>query len=206
VIAVLAALQARHRTGEGRYLDVSTADGSLWLTSLMVDQEMAAERREGDLAILRGRFACYAAYVASDGKWLTVAAIEARFWKALCDAIGRPEWTAWHRDAARQDELRTGLAAIFATRDRDDWVRELAPKDCCVGPVHGYGDVWNDPHFRARNAVPAPRPGAQVGALFAGADRRDLPQGEGDPVERLFAEAGFSAAELRSLRQAGVVT
>ena len=76
----------------GAYLDVSVAEGVLWLMSLAIDEQLALG---GDIEpghdVLSGRYACYATYQASDGRWLAVGAIEARFFANLCAALGCPE-------------------------------------------------------------------------------------------------------------------
>jgi alpha-methylacyl-CoA racemase len=138
VIAVLAALVK----GEGAYLDVSAADGVLALMALQVDEYLATGAEPGPgSGILTGRYACYDTYRASDGKWLTVAAIEPRFWANLCAAVGCPQWTSHQTDDDAQDAIRADLAAAFATRPRDEWVALLAPADTCVAPVLSVPEV-----------------------------------------------------------------
>ena len=84
-LAITAALAGRGASGRGAYLDVSVAEGVLWLMSLLVDEQLA---RGGDIHpghdILSGRYACYATYRAGDGKWLAVGAIESKFFANLC--------------------------------------------------------------------------------------------------------------------------
>src|SRR5271163_2819854 len=91
-LAITAVLAGRATSGRGAYLDVSGAEGVLWLTSLAVDEQLALG---GDVLpghdILSGRFACYGTYAGSDGKWLAVGAIEAKFFANLCAALGLPE-------------------------------------------------------------------------------------------------------------------
>ena len=141
-ISILAALLRRERTGEGCYLDVSTANGVLYLMALQIDQflatgEEAAPRR----TLLTGRYACYDVYPCRDGRWISVAAIEAVFFRNLCRALGREHFADAQYDDARQDEIRAAFRAVFATRDRDEWVADLAPQDTCVAPVLSVGEV-----------------------------------------------------------------
>jgi len=137
-VSILAALLRRERTGEGAYLDVSTTNGSLYLMALAVDQYLAT----GEIStLLTGGYACYDVYACRDGLYISVAAIEGRFFANLCDALGIGELAAHQYDDAKQDELRDALREAFATRDRDDWVAELAPKDTCVAPVLSIPEV-----------------------------------------------------------------
>jgi alpha-methylacyl-CoA racemase len=153
VMGVLAALVRRATTGEGTWLDVSAADGVLALMALQVDEHLATAVVPGPgHGILTGRYACYGVYGCSDGKWLTVAAIEPKFWANLCSLLGLEKWTDAQLDDAVQDEIRADLEAAFRTRARDEWCAELAPADTCVAPVLSVPEVVADEQFTARNA------------------------------------------------------
>lgn len=153
VIAILAALVRRSSTGEGAYLDVSVADGVLVLMALAVDEYLAVGTVPAPgHGILTGRYACYDVYGCADAQWLTVAAIEPRFWANLCNALGLEKWVDHHTDDELQDEIRAELAAVFRTRSRDEWVAELGPADTCVAPVLSVPEVVNDPQYEVRGA------------------------------------------------------
>ena len=184
-LAITTALAGRAKTGRGRYLDVAVAEGVLWLTSLAVDEQLALG---GDVSpghdVLSGRYACYSVYAGSDGKWLAVGAIEAKFFVNLCAALGCAELAGKQYDDSAQAGIREALAAAFATRDRDDWVALLAGADTCVAPVLEVSEVAEYPQFLARGVVGAashPVEGAltQLAPLLAGMER----PGGGEPVE-----------------------
>jgi alpha-methylacyl-CoA racemase len=139
VIAILAALVQRSRTGHGAYLDVSVADGVLALMALNVDEYLATNAVPNN--VLTGRYACYDTYRTADDQWLSVAAIEPRFWGNLCRLIGIEQWTAHQTDDAMQDDIRRDLRAVFATRTRDEWTSVLAGADTCVAPVLTIAEV-----------------------------------------------------------------
>ena len=213
-LAVCAALLRRASTGEGAYLEVSVADGVLWLMSLALEEHLAtgAEVRPGH-DVLSGRYACYATYAAADGRFLAVAAIEPKFFANLCAALGCDEWVGKQYDDDCQGALRATLAEVFATRGRDEWVAALAGADTCVAPVLAIDEVAADPHFAARGVFvdaedTSGRRLRQVGAVLAGMtplpDPVPLPGGLSD-AERLLVEAGLSAAAVAELVDAGVV-
>ncbi len=174
VIAILAALVQRAPTGEGAYLDVSAADGVLALMALAVDEYLAVDVIPAPHhGMLTGRYACYEVYGCSDGKWLTVAAIEPRFWANLCRALGIEAWIDHQTDDEVQHEIRADLTAIFRSRPRDEWVASLGPADTCVAPVLSVPEVVNDEQYNARGAfveASDPEHGAfrQVGYVLAG--------------------------------------
>ncbi|MHB8593187.1 MAG: CaiB/BaiF CoA transferase family protein, partial [Acidimicrobiales bacterium] len=145
-LAVAAALVGRGATGTGVFLDVSVADGVLWLMSLAADEHLATGAAVGPgHDVLTGRYGCYSTYVAADGGWLAVAAIEPRFFANLCRALDCEEWIEAQYDDDAQEALREALATAFSRRDRDAWVVELAGADTCVAPVQRVDELSMDP-------------------------------------------------------------
>ena len=153
-MAVMAALIGRGRSGgRGVHLDVSIADGVLWLTSLAVDEHLATGAAVGPgHNIITGRYACYDTYRAADGGWLAVGAIEPKFYANLCRLLGCEQWAAHQLDDEVQDKIRADFRAAFATKDRDAWVAELAGADTCVTPVLSVAELVDDDQYRARHA------------------------------------------------------
>jgi alpha-methylacyl-CoA racemase len=201
-LAITAALAGRASdpSGAGAYLDVSVADGVLWLMSLAIDEQLALG---GDIRpghdILSGRYACYATYCTADDQWLAVGAIEAKFFANLCTALGCPELAAAQLDDDEQPAIRAAFAAAFATRTREEWVELLSVADTCVAPVLGVAEVADHPQFSARGAVvtathPAHGTFRQLAPLLAGMDRPsatiELPDMSVTDTEHLLKEAG----------------
>lgn len=213
-LAVCATLLRRSATGEGAHLEVSVADGVLWLMSLALEEHLAtgASVRSGH-DVLSGRYACYGTYAAGDGRFLAVAAIEPKFFANLCQALDCGEWTDKQYDDDCQDELRAALSAAFARRPRDAWVESLAGADTCVAPVLDIEEVAADPHFAGRGSfvegeLPSGDRLRQVGAVLAGMaplpDPVPLPGDRSDTAD-LLAAAGVSAESVSSMLESGVV-
>jgi alpha-methylacyl-CoA racemase len=213
-LAVVAALHGRTSTGEGAYLDVSVTDGVLWLMSLAVDEHLATGSRPGHgHDVLTGRYACYDTYRASDGRWLAVGAIEAKFFANLCRALGCEQWVGHQYDDDAQDAIRAELAAAFARRDRDSWVAELAAADTCVAPVQSVAELAEDPQLAHRRALVEAKHDEhgsfrQVGAVLAGmAPVREpvhLRTGNDTDTAALLAAAGVDRARIAQLLETGV--
>jgi crotonobetainyl-CoA:carnitine CoA-transferase CaiB-like acyl-CoA transferase len=111
------------------------------------------ERAEGELPTFGGH-ASYNVYRTSDGQLLALGALELKFWVAFCNAIDRPDLAARHATGeADQAALIAEMRAVFATRTRDEWLRQLAPHDVCLTPVNSPQDALKDPHVRARDLV-----------------------------------------------------
>jgi alpha-methylacyl-CoA racemase len=215
VIAILAALARRSRTGEGCALDVAAAEGVLSLMALSIDQYLATgEEAAPAQTLLTGRYACYDLYRARDDRWLAVGAIEPHFFANLCAALGLEQYAASQLDDERQDEIRAAFRRAFAQRDRDDWVAELAPKNTCVAPVYTIAELVDDPHFASRRIfmeAEHPEHGRfrQVAPILAGAHREQpTHQVRPEPVsdaDEILLGLRMSKEEIERLRAAGVV-
>jgi alpha-methylacyl-CoA racemase len=220
-MAVMAALIGRHRTGVGAHLDVSIAEGVLWLTSLAVDEHLATGAEVGPgRDILSGRYACYDCYRTADGKWLAVGAIEAKFYVNLCGHLGCEQWADHQLDDDVQEKIRADFRAAFASRDRAEWVEELAGSDTCVSPVQTVAELVDDDQFAARGAVVEvimegggevgpPVKFRQVGPVLAGMVHPDGPLKVRGPetsdADRLLEAAGHPPERVAELRAKGVV-
>lgn len=210
-LAICAALVGRGTDGDATFLDVSAVDGMLSLMSLSLDEFHATSRAAtAGTATLHGRFAWYDVYRCRDDRWLSVGAIEPKFYANLCRALGGDAWLDHQHDDDVQDAIRTDFAAVFATRDRDDWVAELGPADTCVAPVLGIDEVAEDAHLGSRftEVEVEGRTFRQTARVLAGAPRPDRERGAGPhqtDAGALLAEAGLSADETRDLLDDKVV-
>ena len=213
VAAVCAALVARAATGEGVHLDVSVADGVLALMSLAIDEHLAEGVQPGPReGLLTGRYAWYDLYQAADGGWLAVAAIEPKFFANLCHILGCEQWIDRQYDDD-VETMRADFTAAFASRNRDDWVAELAPADACVSPVLDVPGVVADGQYGARGAfveVAHPTSGRlrQVGAPLA---RQvdpvvlEIPDWTATATEELLVEVGVAPDTVTAWRTEGVI-
>jgi crotonobetainyl-CoA:carnitine CoA-transferase CaiB-like acyl-CoA transferase len=142
VAQVLAALLGRQRTGHGEHIVVSMTHRS---------HDLVAHRLGGEPVprMLTGGLACYRTYATSDGRHLTVGALEPKFFARLCELVERPE-LAGRQYGDDQDALAGELAALFAARSLDAWLEHFGDEDVCVGPVwtreeaaaeFGHGDM-----------------------------------------------------------------
>lgn len=214
-IGILAALRERDATGRGRFVDISMLDGAVsWLAmhaaGFFID---GVPPRRGQMR-LSGQLACYRTYECSDGKHVTVGALEPQFWKALCEALGVPELVGRHMaPPAEQDEMGERIQSILKTRTREEWVGELADLDACFGPVNDLRDAFRDPQVVARGLRTEVRtsegPAGVVNTpiRFVGEVRPELgpPPGFGEHTDEVLKAAGYSDDEITGLRAAAAV-
>jgi alpha-methylacyl-CoA racemase len=126
VVEILAALLERERIGRGARLNVSMTHNA---------HRLAAHRLQGEPEqTLTGALACYRMYETADGRFVTIAPLEPKFWARLCELVGHPELTERQYDED-QDALATQLASVFRTRTLADWLALFEGEDVMAGPV-----------------------------------------------------------------------
>ena len=99
---------------------------------------------------MTGRYAFYDLYPTKDNKWVSVGAIEPKFYANLCNALDLPQYAKSQMDDDLQDEIREAFKQAFLTRTRDEWTEALAANDTCVAPVLTIPELVDDPHHAAR--------------------------------------------------------
>jgi len=214
VMGILAALFDAARTGQGRHVDVSMADGVLAHAVL----PLAALNQHGRVsatggATLTGELACYGFYGTADGRHMAVGALEPKFWDALCQRLERDDLAPLHRtgDPNTEQRVRQELAAIFALHSLAHWSALFADGQACVTPVLRLDETMAHPHFQARGMVV---PGnaqvpLQLGQAVKMSGFKPAVPGSaprpGQHTDEVLREAGFAERELADLRAGGAV-
>ncbi len=180
VTAILAALRGVAAGGAGTVIDAAMLDGMVALdviTTATVRALGRAQPRGGDM--LSGALPTYGVYACSDGRHVALAAVEPKFFVAFCQTVGRPDLLKLpFAPGAGGTRLREALAALFATRTRDEWTALLADSGACLTPVLSPEEARADPHLAARELITrdaAGKPATRFPACFDGARLPDLP-------------------------------
>jgi alpha-methylacyl-CoA racemase len=212
-VGILAALRERDRSGEGQLVDVSMADGSLAWLAMVAGRYFAdgvtPQRGDPELA---GALVCYRPYQCADG-WVTLGALEPKFWAAWCRGVGR-------EDLVEKQFERAGSAtheevqAIFMERTREQWRTFASEHDCCLEPVLDLDEALESDLVRAREMVvelhqPGAGPVRQLGPPIklsrTPASVREPGPALGEHTHEVLREAGYSDEEISVLEQAGAV-
>lgn len=204
-MGILAAVVEAKQSGQGRYIDVSMTDSVLahtYFAMLRLNDAGRPAPRGGDL--LSGGLPCYATYRCADGKYMAVGALEGKFWQLACATLGRPEWVARQWEPA----LREELAALFATRRRDEWAADFATVDCCVTPVLSPEEALANEQLNARSMVLRDDGLTQFApplklSGFDFAIRQPAPKA-GEHNAEILAAAGYSQDDIANVARAGV--
>jgi len=154
VIGILLALYAREKTGRGQYIDISMTDGMIGFlpVALYFQQLTGQDPRRAD-ALLSHRYACYNTYETADGRFLSIGAVENRFWKRLCDHLDVPQYATLQYDDSRRREILDFMRSTFRKKTLDEWDAELADLEICWGRVQTFSEVLDDPLFREREMI-----------------------------------------------------
>jgi alpha-methylacyl-CoA racemase len=210
---ILAALRERERSGEGQLVDVSMADGALSWLGMVAARYLADDvvPRRGDLE-LAGSLVCYRPYACADG-WVTLGALEPKFWQAWCRGVGREDLIEQQFARPGSDAHRE-VAAIFLARTREAWRTFASEHDCCLEPVLDLDEALNSELVRARAmVVELDQPGAQRPVRLLGlpvklsrtpgdANRAPGP-GLGEHTREVLAALGYDEDEIGALLESG---
>src|SRR5438046_3253436 len=126
VVEILAALLERERTGRGRHIDVSMTHNT---------HRLAEHRLHGEPErTLTGALACYRIYATADARYLTITPVEPKFWRRLCEVVGREDLVDRQYEED-QDALAAELVAVFRARTLAEWLELFEGEDVMAGPV-----------------------------------------------------------------------
>ena len=190
VVGVLAALLEARTTGRGRTVDAAMTDGSALLTSLFHALGARGLWREARGAnLLDGGAPFYRCYTCRDGRFVAVGALEPQFYAALLEGLGVAAAEAPQFDMTGWPALHARFAAIFATRDRDEWAAHFAGTDACVTPVLTTAEAPGHPHNAARGTfvkqgVVQPAPAPRFDGAAPGPEPQPEPLSIDDAVAR----------------------
>jgi alpha-methylacyl-CoA racemase len=147
-VALLAALYRAEKTGHGTVVSASMFESALSVASVYLGMVMAGEKLEPGRMLLSGALPSYRLYKAKDGRWLTVGALEPKFWYRFCAAVGKDDWTNRHFD----ETLIAEVQSLIGSRDSKEWL-ELLEKNACVGPILSLEEALDDPQAQALGMV-----------------------------------------------------
>ena len=224
--AILAAIEVRHKTGQGQHIDMSLLDCGM---AMLANQAIgylntgAVPTRQGNT---HPSLAPYQNVPTSDGQMLLAIGNDGQFAR-FCEAAGKPEWA--------QDERFKGVAprnrnrgvliplimAVTATQTTAYWIKLLEDKAVPCGPINAIDESFADAQVQHRNiwvkqAVAADRPGPATPPSISTVASplrlignppvlRRAPPAMGEHTQEVLTELGLDAAKIAALRQAGVV-
>jgi alpha-methylacyl-CoA racemase len=204
---IACALLEAGRSGKGQVVDAAMVEGAS-LLGAMFSGFLAAKTwsEERGVNILDTGAPWYDVYETKDGKYVSVGAIEGRFYDALLDKLGLKNLP--QHDRSRWPEMREIFRNTFKAKTRDEWSKVFEGSDACFAPVLTFSEARAHPHSKARGAfvevanvkqpAPAPRFSRTPGAV------RRAPPERGEGGLAALSDWGFSEKEVEGLRSAGL--
>jgi formyl-CoA transferase len=219
LVGILAALEARHRTGAGQLIDTSLLDAGVALSVWEATEYFSGAGIPDALGSAHRMNAPYQAIRCADG-FITIGAANQRLFVKLCEVLGHPEWAVSPEfaDNASRVRHRAALAAriesVMSAEPRSHWLARFDANDIPCGPINDYAQVFADPQVVARDLVVEvehPSLGRvrtlgspiKMSATPPRVDRRAPLLGE--HTNEVLAESGLSVEEIAALRRGGVV-
>ena len=205
---VCALLEAR-RSGRGQVVDAAMVEGASLLAAMfsgfLATKSWSEER---GVNILDTGAPWYNVYQTKDGKYVSIGAIESRFYQELLDRTQLND--LGQHDRSRWPEMKKIFAEKFNTRTRDEWCKVFEGSDACFAPVLSFTEAQRDPHNLARKAfieqsgIKQPAPAPRYSRTPGGVRRAPPERGEGGAQALL--DWGFSPKDMEDLELRGLGT
>jgi alpha-methylacyl-CoA racemase len=199
------------RSGKGQVVDAAMVDGAASLMTMFhAFTAMGAWRPERGTNLLDTGAHFYDVYECADGTYISLGSIEPQFYAELRRLAGLDgsEWDA-QMDRSNWPGLKAKLVDLFRTKSRVEWCAIMEHTDVCFAPVLSIADAPKHPHNVARSTfvevagvtqpAPAPRFSRTVPEISS------PPSHPGQQTDEVLALAGFSGADVASLRESGAV-
>ncbi len=212
---ILTALYARNQTGKGQYVDISMLDGLIaWLYHIAGDYFATNYCPSRGDSLVTGGYACYSVYPTKDGKYVTVGALEDKFWKTFCKTMNLEALIPDQLNPEKQIGMKDAFTKVFLTKTQAEWVKTFENIEICFGPVKSLSEAFDDPQLLEREMVfemADPEVGKikQLGIPIKLSDtpgevRRSAPA-LGEHTEEIISKLGYTDSEIESMRKDQVI-
>ncbi|KAA3665338.1 MAG: CoA transferase [Chloroflexi bacterium] len=216
VIGLLSAVIRRSATGEGAHVDISMHDGALAWNSMTAASVLVGDvtpKPEGEL--LNGGI-YYDFYETGDGRYLSLGALEPKFWTQFCTAINRTDLIqpGMDFDKTNQQTLKTEICTIVRSKTLAEWTDIFSKFDACVEPVLTTHEALNHEQTKARDmVVDVPHQNGtmqqQIGTPIKLSNHKPTYKHIGTELGKhthnILAEIGYNSEEISALQAAGVI-
>ncbi|MES2339166.1 MAG: CaiB/BaiF CoA-transferase family protein [Pseudomonadota bacterium] len=210
-MGVLAAVIAARASGRGQVVDAAIVDGVASLLTLQhAMYAMGTTSLDRGSNLIDGGAPFYTVYETRDGRWISVGAIEPKFYHELVDRIGLSDAALpAQMDRANWPALRRALADRFAQKTRDEWCALLEGTDSCFAPVLDLDEAAGHPHNEARanhvtvGGVVSPAAAPRFSAMPGDPPMPASPPGAED--DAILSDWGVAAGTVAALRAGGAI-
>lgn len=221
VYAILAALLRRERTGEGAEIDISLFDCAVTMMTNLMNMVLVEGMKDEDLRMGTKYFLAtpYEPYPAGDGKLLNIVVATEWHWEAFCKSVGLENLLKDERFKTNQqrlkhrEELEKIIIEKLKEKSRDEWIEILLKAGVPCGAVNEIKEVINHPQTIARNVIVEidyPELGkiktfnnpVKISGIRFSVQR---PPKLGEHTEEILKKLGYSAEEIKKLKEKNIV-
>jgi formyl-CoA transferase len=219
LVGVLAALEARRRTGRGQQIDTALVDAGVALSVWEATEYFSGRGVPGALGSAHRMNAPYQAIRCADG-YITIGGANQRLFEKLCRVLGHPEWgdvPEFADNASRvqhRQELARRIEAVMATASKAEWLARLEAEEIPCGPINDYAQVFAEPQVVMREmVVDVDHPvlgriralGSPIKMSATPPDVRRRAPLLGEHTDAVLSETGYSSEEIVQLRRSRAV-
>ena len=218
-IGILGAIIGRnnHPKKKGQYIDVSMLDSVFSFMPMAAAINFSKELNDGiqNENILHGSFPYYSIYKTKDNKYVSVGAIELKFWHALCEGLKRDDLK--NKQTVKGEEREyvfNELEKEFSKKTQSEWKDEFKELDACVMPIKNFDEACRDPQILARNMVVSlphskfgqvPNIASPIKYSHTPLSIRTLAPKVGQHTKQILKELNYSDEQVRDLTKEGVI-
>lgn len=151
--AILSALLRRDRTGEGCHIDLAITDvmASLMTNHVLVEQQKG---KQNGITPLGGETISYKIYETKANRFVSLAALEHKFWVNFCVGVGREDWIEAHLSAANDtNQVYEDMKQLFLSRSLEEWNQFALHVDCCLTPILETSELSTFDYFKERGRI-----------------------------------------------------
>lgn len=220
VIAVLAALEERHKTGKGQQVKSSLYESTAFMVGQHMAQRVVSGKELQPMSVRTSAWAIYDIFDTADAEQVFVGVVSDTQWRMLCESFSLAEFAADRsldsntERVKRRDEILPVVRSAFALLSKVELMDKLDKTGLPFAPIATPSDLFDDPHLNAGGGLleltlddgkKVKLPGLPVdmgGRRFA--LRQDLPK-EGEHSAEALLAAGFTQAEVDKMAEKGIV-
>ncbi len=180
-VGILSAVNQRHQTGKGSYIDISMTDTAFAMNALCSPPYLTHEiEPEKESHMLNGG-SYYDYYETSDNRYMSVGSLEPKFLQGLLGIMNDKKLTILAMDTSQQSQqqFKELLTTKFKNRTYSEWCNIFEAEDFCVEPVLNFSEACNHPQIQARQMIV------------------DLPRPNGESQKQIATPIKFNNCELK---------
>lgn len=202
--AIMAALFEREKRGKGEHIDIAVLDSALSLINMHIAYRSLSPNTN---TILSGCMPCYNVYETKDSKFVSIGAIERKFWESFCNSTGREDLIP--RQFDRSEEVVEEMKAIFKSKTLKEWVKTNSKHDFCCEPVKKIDEIINDAHFKSRKMLVELDGMTQAGfpVVFSSLKKINYSRAPklGKHTSEILKSIGYKESQISKLKSHGVI-